>query len=101
MVEHHLHGSGTLLGLVALGHDPHPSQGRKRHQTRDGSGGHPGSTPRSTSSATSSNAPSTSSKPTGRWPPATTVTTPSAEPSTSPRSGSGYMTPSDDPRDTL
>src|SRR3954451_18179112 len=37
VVEHHLHGSGTLLGLVALGHNPHPSQGRKRHQTRDGS----------------------------------------------------------------
>jgi hypothetical protein len=29
--------SGPVLGRVALGHDPHPPQGRKRHQTRDGS----------------------------------------------------------------
>jgi transposase len=37
-----------------------------------------------------------------RWPPATTnATTHSAEPSTSPRSGSGSATPSDDPRDRL
>jgi Transposase DDE domain len=65
-------------------------------------GGHPGSTPRPTNSATSSNAPSTSSRPTGRWPPATTnATTRSAEPSTSPRSESGSATPSHDPRDRL
>ena len=65
-------------------------------------GGHPGSTPKPTSSATLSNARSTSSRPIGRWPPATTnATTRSAEPSTSPRSGSGSATPSHDPRDRL
>jgi hypothetical protein len=53
MVEHHLRGSSTLLGLVAFGHDPHPPQGRKRHQTRGGSRVHTDPTGVSASSLSS------------------------------------------------
>jgi len=54
-----------------------------------------GSTPSSTSSASVSNGRSTSSRVTAQSPPDTTsATTSSAAPSTSPRSGSGYATPS-------
>ena len=37
MIQHHLHRTLALLDRVMLRHDLHPSQRRKRHQTRDGS----------------------------------------------------------------
>ena len=37
VIEDHLDGSLTPLGWVTLGHDLHPSQKGKRHQTRHGS----------------------------------------------------------------
>jgi len=37
VIEHHFHGTLTLLDRVMLRHNLHPSQRRKRHQTRDGS----------------------------------------------------------------
>ena len=37
VIEDHLDGSLTPLGRVTPGHDLHPSQKRKRHQTRHGS----------------------------------------------------------------
>ena len=39
MIEHHLHRTLALLDRVVLRHDPHPPHRRKRHQTRNGSGG--------------------------------------------------------------
>ena len=54
-----------------------------------------------TRSATPSNAASASSSSSAPWPPATTSASASTKaPSTSPRSASGYATPSHDPRDT-
>ena len=37
MIEDHLHRTLTLLDRVVLRHNLHPSQRRKRHQTRNGS----------------------------------------------------------------
>src|SRR5882757_3186078 len=37
MIEDHLHRTLTLLDRVVLRHNLHPSQRRKRHQSRNGS----------------------------------------------------------------
>ena len=92
------------LPAQARDHRGHPGQGRPEEtppQPRPAADGRLPSTPHGTRSAIPSSAASASSSSSAPSPPATTnATTCTRPPSTSPRSGSGYETPSNDLRDT-